>query len=394
MKPKTSHILPADLRLVAWEVTRSCNLACVHCRASSLRGPYAGELGTERCLRLLDEIAAVAKPVVILTGGEPLLRPDIYEIAAYGDGEGLRMVLATNGTFVDEAVAGRMIEAGIRRVSVSLDGPDAASHDAFRCVPGAFAGALDGIAAMQRAGMEFQINTTITRANLPRIREIHDLAHRLGAAAHHIFLLVPTGRGKEMADQAISALAYEETLNWFYEEGRDCPIQLKATCAPHYLRIFHQRRKECRVETGGMPDGSGPAGVGERLPEKDSAGAPVPTASGTAGSSGAGEGGGQPLHAMTRGCLGGSGFCFISHTGQVQPCGYLELDCGQVSQKGFAEIWKDSPVFRDLRDPGRYGGKCGRCEFLRVCGGCRARAYEATGDYLGEEPLCVYQPLG
>lgn len=345
--------------MVAWEVTRSCNLACGHCRASALRGPYPGELGTEKCLQLLDEIAAVAKPVIILTGGEPLLRKDIYDIAAYGDRKGLRMVLATNGTFVTEAVANRMIETGIRRVSVSLDGPDAGSHDAFRGVPGAFAEALAGIAAMKKAGLEFQINTTITRANLAQIREIHDLAHRLGAVAHHIFLLVPTGRGKEMADQAITASAYEETLNWFYEEGLGCGIQLKATCAPHYYRIFHQRHKERK-------------GTPERKPA-------------------AGEGG-HPLHAMTRGCLGGSAFCFISHTGQVQPCGYLELDCGQASEKGFAEIWNDSKIFHDLRDLGLYGGKCGRCEFIRVCGGCRARAYEATGDYLAEEPLCVYRP--
>ncbi|MBU2261325.1 MAG: heme b synthase [Proteobacteria bacterium] len=359
MKEEPSRILPHTLRMVAWEVTRSCNLACGHCRASALRGPYPGELGTEKCLQLLDEIAAVAKPVIILTGGEPLLRKDIYDIAAYGNRKGLRMVLATNGTFVTEAVANRMIEAGIRRVSVSLDGPDAGSHDAFRGVPGAFAEALTGIAAMKKAGLDFQINTTITRANLAQIREIHDLAHRLGAAAHHIFLLVPTGRGKEMADQAITASAYEETLNWFYEEGLGCAIQLKATCAPHYYRIFHQRHKE----RNGTP---------ERKPA-------------------AGEGG-HPLHAMTRGCLGGSAFCFISHTGQVQPCGYLELDCGQASEKGFAEIWNDSKIFRDLRDLGLYGGKCGRCEFIRVCGGCRARAYEATGDYLAEEPLCVYRP--
>ena len=360
VKEKTaSRILPGTLRMIAWEVTRSCNLACGHCRASALRGPYPGELETEKCLQLLDEIAAVAQPVIILTGGEPLLRKDIYAIAAYGNQKGLRMVLATNGTFVTETVAGRLSEAGIQRVSVSLDGPDAGSHDAFRCVPGAFAEALAGIAAMKKAGLEFQINTTITQANLAQIREIHDLAHRLGAAAHHIFLLVPTGRGKEMADQAITASAYEETLNWFYEEGLGCAIQLKATCAPHYYRIFHQRKKE----RGGAP-------------------AQVPSAGG----------GGHPLHTMTRGCLGGISFCFISHTGQVQPCGYLELDCGQVSEKGFAEIWNDSKIFRDLRDLNIYGGKCGRCEFIRVCGGCRARAYEATGDYLAEEPLCVYQP--
>jgi heme b synthase len=372
MSGNHSLILPHTLRMVAWEVTRSCNLACGHCRASAVCGPYEGEFDTKKCLKLLDEIAAVGKPVIILTGGEPLLRPDIYEIAAYGDGKGLRMVLATNGTLLTREAAEKLIRSGIRRVSISIDGPDAESHDAFRGVPDAFAGAMKGIEAMKRAGLEFQINTTITQANLLQIREIHDLAHRLGSAAHHIFLLVPTGRAKEMADQEIGPLAYEETLNWFYEEGLSCAIQLKATCAPHYYRIFHQRRKERHGEDGKaarpasavLPDGHPPL---------------------------AGEGG-QPLHTMTRGCLGGSAFCFISHTGQVQPCGYLELDCGQVTDKGFAEIWNESSVFRNLRDLGRYKGKCGRCEFIRVCGGCRARAYESTGDYLAEEPLCIYEP--
>ena len=218
-KGDAKYVLPHTLRMVAWEVTRSCNLACSHCRASALRGPYPGELDTERCLRLIDEIAAVAKPVMILTGGEPLLREDIYTLAAYGDGKGFRMVLATNGTLVIEKTARRMKAAGIKRVSVSLDGPDAASHDAFRGVPGAFAGALAGIEAMRRAELEFQINTTITQANLAQISKIHDLAHHLGAAAHHIFFLVPTGRGKELAAQAVTPLAYEETLNWFYEES-------------------------------------------------------------------------------------------------------------------------------------------------------------------------------
>jgi len=365
-------ILPHTLRMVAWEVTRSCNLACGHCRASALRGPYEGELDTERCLRLLDEIAEVGKPVIILTGGEPLLRPDIYEIAAYGDRKGLRMVLATNGTLVTGEVAEKLIRSGIRRVSISIDGPEAESHDAFRGVPGAFAGAMAGIAAMKQAGLEFQINTTITRANLSQIREIHDLVHDLGAAAHHIFLLVPTGRGKELAAQAISALDYEETLNWFYEEELSCSLQLKATCAPHYHRILHQRRNEKHGEAGKALRSASVAASAGKQPA-------------------AGEGG-HPLHAVTRGCLGGSAFCFISHTGQVQPCGYLELDCGRVTEKGFAEIWNESKIFQDLRDLGRYEGKCGRCEFIRVCGGCRARAYEATGNYLAEEPLCIYRP--
>ena len=228
-----NRILPHTLRMVAWEVTRSCNLACVHCRASAVCEPYAGEFDTEKCKRILDEIATIGNPVIILTGGEPMLRKDIYEIAAYGDRKGLRMVLATNGTLMTETVAENLIKAGIRRVSISIDGPEAESHDAFRRVPGAFAEAMAGIEAMKRVGLEFQINTTITQANIAQIRQIHDLAHGLGAAAHHIFLLVPTGRAKEMVDQEITPLAYEETLNWFYEEEQSCAIQLKATCAPH-----------------------------------------------------------------------------------------------------------------------------------------------------------------
>lgn len=362
---KRLPILEDTLRMVAWEITRRCNLACIHCRASSERGPYPDELTTDEGLRLLDEIASFSSPVIILTGGEPLLREDVYDLAAYGTKKGLRMVLATNGTLVTEAVARRMIEAGIQRVSISLDGADAGSHDAFRGVPGAFAGAMAGIAAMKHVGLEFQINTTITRANRAEIAQILDLAVRIGAAAHHIFLLVPTGRGREMADQSISAEAYEETLQWFVDEGYRSPIQLKATCAPHYFRVLRQRKK-LPAETDRTAAGRG--------------GAP-----GTKG---------HPLHAMTRGCLGGSAFCFISNTGQVQPCGYLEVDCGQVRDRGFEAVWKESAVFRDLRDLNRYGGKCGRCEFIRVCGGCRARAYEATGDYLAEEPLCIHEPGG
>ena len=342
------------VRMIAWEVTRSCNLSCVHCRAAANCGPYPGELSTEKCFQLIDEIATISSPVIILTGGEPLLRPDIFEIASYGTNKGLRMVMATNGTLVDSATVKKMIQSGIKRVSISIDGKDAQNHDAFRQEKGAFAGAMAGIAAMKDAGMEFQINTTITTANLKQIKDILELTKKLGAAAHHIFLLVPTGRGRDLADQAITAADYEETLLWFHQESLDCSIQLKATCAPHYFRIMHQQK-------------------GKEAKRKKPAG---------------------HFHESTRGCLGGISFCFISHIGQVQPCGYLELDCGNVQKQSFADIWENSEVFRNLRDLSKYGGKCGRCEFIKVCGGCRARAYEATGDYLAEEPLCLYQPKG
>jgi heme b synthase len=342
------------LRMVAWELTRGCNLACVHCRASAERGPYPGELSTEECFRVMDGIASFSKPVIILTGGEPLLRADIFDLARYGSEKGFRMVMATNGTLITEEMVEKMKASGIQRISVSLDGPTPETHDAFRKVKGAFEGSLRGIEMAKKESLEFQINTTVTQANLPLIPEILHLARSLGAVAHHIFLLVPTGRGKGLKDQEISALDYEKILHWFYEQRDHVPLQLKATCAPHYYRILRQRAKK----------------EGKKVIQKEFG-----------------------LDAMTRGCLGGISFCFISHVGQVQPCGYLELNCGNVREKPFQEIWVNCEVFQNLRDTDGYHGKCGRCEFRKVCGGCRARAYEISGDYMEEEPYCIYEPV-
>lgn len=343
----------ATLRLVAWEVTRNCNLNCMHCRAAATRGPYTGELDTGQCLNLLDEIKKAGDPIVILTGGEPLLREDIFEIARYGTDKGLRMVMAPNGTLITEALAREMADAGIQRISISIDGATPESHDQFRGVEGAFDGAMRGIRHAKNAGIEFQINTTITQSNLDQIPRIQELAAELGAVAHHIFLLVPTGRGKYLIDQEITAEEYENTLNWFYDQREETPLQLKATCAPHYYRILRQRAradgKTVTFQTHG-------------------------------------------LDAVTRGCLGGTGFCFISHRGIVQPCGFLHVNSGNVTETPFSEIWKDSEVFLNLRNFDNLKGKCGLCEYKKVCGGCRARAYEATGDYMAEEPLCTFQP--
>lgn len=342
-----------QLRLVAWEVTRNCNLNCVHCRAAATQGPYRGELDTAKCLQVLDEIEQVGKPIIILTGGEPLLREDVFQLARYGTDKGLRMVMATNGTLITEEVTGRMRSSGIQRVSISLDGATAEQHDRFRKVPGAFQGALEGIELLKKAHIEFQVNTTITRHNVEQAEAMLRLAVKLGAAAHHIFLLVPTGRAKDMLEQEIDALEYEKLLHWFFAMRREVPVHLKATCAPHYYRVLrqeaHKRGEKVDYATYG-------------------------------------------LDAMTRGCLGGTAFCFVSHVGIVQPCGYLELNCGDLKKASFHDVWTKSEVFRSLRDFSAYKGKCGRCEYLRVCGGCRARAYEATGDYLEEEPLCTYQP--
>ncbi len=264
----------STLRLVAWETTRNCNLNCAHCRASATMGPYSGELGTQASLRLLDQIAELGQPIVILTGGEPLLRPDIFELAQYGTDKGLRMVMAPNGTLVTDENAKKMAKAGIQRISISLDGTTKERHDSFRGVDGAYDGAMRGIAAAKKAGVEFQVNTTISKLNYDQIPEILKLAENLGAVALHIFLLVPTGRGKYIIDQEISADEYESTLNWFYDQRDKTRLQLKATCAPHYYRILRQRAKEegksVTFDTHG-------------------------------------------LDAVTRGCLGGTGFCFISH---------------------------------------------------------------------------------
>lgn len=342
-----------DLRLVAWEVTRSCNLACIHCRAAALDRPYEDELSTDECMGFLDEVASFAKPIIILTGGEPLLRPDIFEIAAYGHRKGLKMTMAVNGTLLTREKARKMIESGVQRISISLDGATAATHDAFRQVRGAFGGALHGVDSARAEGLDFQINTTITRINLQELPAIQELAVSLGAVAHHIFLLVPMGRGRDIEEQAISAEDYERTLHWFYEQRQRVPIQLKATCAPHYYRILRERSKSEGLDVTFQTHG---------------------------------------LDAVTRGCLGGIGFAFVSHVGQVQPCGYLELDSGNIREKPFREIWEKSPVFLNLRDFKKYEGKCGRCKYIGVCGGCRARAYESTGSYLAPEPLCLYEP--
>jgi len=351
--PHTMSDSTPKCRLIAWEVTRSCNLACKHCRAEAHPEPYPGELSTAEAKALIDTFPQVGDPIIIFTGGDPMMRPDVYELGAYATGKGLRCVMSPNGTLIDESSARRIRDAGFQRCSISIDGADAASHDAFRGVPGAFDASLRGIEHLKAVGMEFQINTTVTRGNLASFKEIFHLCERLGARAWHIFLLVPMGRAAGLAGEVISAEEYEEVLHWFYDFRKTTSMHLKATCAPHYYRIMRQRAHEEGVAV--TPDTFG-------------------------------------MDAMTRGCLGGTGFCFISHTGQLQPCGYLTLDCGNVRTTPFPELWRSTPWFLKFRNRKAYDGKCGHCEYHRFCGGCRARAYSLTGSPLAEEPLCAYQP--
>jgi heme b synthase len=331
-------------QLIAVETTRRCNLHCIHCRALAGEESVPGELSTSEITGLLDEIAARdIRPIVILTGGEPLLRDDIFDIARHGSELGFTMTIAPNGTLLDAEAARRLVDAGIRRVGVSLDGASPEVHDAFRNMPGAFVGVMKGIDSARAAGLPFQINTSVTAFNVDELAKVHELAKALGATAHHIFMLVRVGRGRQL-DAEVSPARQEKVLQWLAERHREGLIRVRATCAPHYFRILTQR-----------------AG-----------------AEGTA--------------AITRGCLAGRRFVFISSTGHVQPCGYLDIDCGSIRENGFWKVWDTSPVLHELRDDAKLRGKCGICDYVEYCGGCRARAYATTGDYLAEEPACLYLP--
>jgi heme b synthase len=355
---KQSGLLTPNLRLVAWELTRSCNLFCAHCRGSSTPDSYRDELSTKECFRLVDQILEVGRPIIILTGGEPLSRPDVLEIARYAAGKGLRVVMGTNGTLVTEEIASQLQAVPISRIGISLDFPVAELQDNFRGQSGAFAAAMKGIANARRAGIEIQINTTITRLNVDYLDELLGLALEVGAVAFHPFMLVPTGRGKGLASVELPPERYEQTLHWLYDKQLELGDRMffKPTDVPHYLRVVKQRQKQNQPEAAKIATGHDRANT------------------------------------ITRGCLAGTGFCFVSYQGKVKGCGYLDVEAGDIRKQGFARVWADSPLFRQLRDLANLKGKCAVCEYKRICGGCRARAYEATGDYLEAEPYCIYEP--
>jgi AdoMet-dependent heme synthase len=353
-------IITPRLNLVAWEITRSCNLKCAHCRASAVEGRSPDELSTNDCYHVIDGILEVGKPVLILTGGEPLIRPDVFEIAQYGVSKGLKVVMGSNGTLITDEIAQKLRSIPISRIAISLDFPVYQLQDKFRGRPGAFEAAMLGISAIRKAGLELQINCTLTRQNISYLDQLLELTMELGAVAFHPFFLVPTGRGKGLEGDELSAKEYEKALNWVYDRQLELGdrIFFKPTDAPHYLRVMKQRQRQ-----------SGEANVGNVEAR------PV-----------------SPAHTVTRGCLAGTGFCFISHTGVVQGCGYLEVEAGDVRKRPFSEIWVNSALFASLRDLSNIKGKCGDCEYKRICGGCRARAFEATGDFLEAEPYCLHQP--
>lgn len=346
---KTEAFLP---RVLAWELTRRCNLNCIHCRAMANASAPEGELTLDEYKGLIENVASFASPIIILTGGEPLLRPDLFEIAAYATGHGLKAAFSTNGTLVTRETARELLAAGVTIASISIDGSTPEIHDDFRQQPGAFEASRRGMSILQEAGIKVQVNTSLTRRNLEDLDNIYRLVKRMQAHAWHVFMLVPTGRGLSPANQdLIGADDYERVLNYIYEKNRDDQMEIKPTCAPQYYRILRQR-----AAADGIPVDL------ERF----------------------------GLNARTRGCLAGMGFGFVSYKGDVYPCGYYPKSAGNVRERPFREIWEKSELFQQLRDFSKLEGACGKCGYIKVCGGCRARAYAVTGNDFAAEPYCQH----
>lgn len=347
-----SDFLP---KWIAWESTRRCNLRCIHCRSSSSPLSPEGGFSTAEACGLLGHIREVYPAVIVLSGGEPLLRPDIFEIARHGTDLGLRMCLASNGTLVDRTVCRRIAESGIRIVSLSLDGSTAAIHDDFRQQPGAFDGTLRAAQLFREHGIEFIINSSFTRRNRHDIAATFQLAKSLQATAWYMFMIVPTGRGQDVLEELIPPADYDEILRWHYEqEKREDKLLMRPTCAPHYYRIVAEenRRGKDKLARRSLKFSTGGA----------------------------------------KGCIAGQTICLIDNEGEVYPCSYFPVSAGNVKKIPFRRIWENSTLFSELRDFGQYHGKCGQCEYGNVCGGCRARALAITGDYLDPEPFCNYIP--
>ncbi len=341
---------------IAWEITRRCNLNCVHCRSSSkLEVNDHPDFSFAEATRLLDDIHSYANPVIVLSGGEPLLRNDVFDIASYGTSLGMRMCLATNGTLVTEATCKDIVTAGIKMVSLSLDGATSAVHDNFRNQPGAFEGTMNAIRLFNEHGIKFLINSSFTQRNKEEAPKIYELVKGLGATAWYLFMIVPTGRGEEIMEELIPESEYEDILHWHYAMEKDESTMLvRPTCAPQYYRIVLQRSKK----------------EGEKFKRR--------TLKFSTGGS--------------KGCLAGQLICLIDVDENILPCSYFPKAAGNLKEQSFKEIWENSKLFLELRDFKNYGDNCGKCEYVNVCGGCRARAYAMTGDYLAQEPFCSYQP--
>lgn len=427
--------MPADFNrnpfIVIWEITRACSLHCVHCRAEAQHRRHPDELSTEEGKRLLDEIQSMDSPIFVFTGGDPLIREDLFELAAYGKSIGLRVSMTPSATpRVTMESMKKASEIGLDRWAFSLDGSTAAIHDRFRGTSGSFDLTMRSLKFLRELGMPLQINTTVCVHNKNDLPHIANLLTEMGVVMWSLFFLVPTGRGKE--EDMISPEEGEEILHWLAELGERVPFSVKTTAAPFYRRVLDQRAKAAGQQPGeaarrmlGVPElatatGKHPFAAGAGLAH-GAAGAGHPHSAGHSLAAGAGHPGGHPHgvgghpggsghpHAhggsspfgagdgkaamrAPRGVTDGSGFVFISHTGEISPSGFLPLNCGNVREEKLSEVYRTHPVFTSIRSPELYSGKCGVCDYSRMCGGSRARAYTATGDYMGSDPACAYIP--
>jgi radical SAM protein len=358
-----ARMVQADFNLspftIAWELTRACAFACRHCRAEAQPKRNPNELTTEEAFRLIDQIKEFGDPILVVTGGDPMMRRDLFDILVYASGKGLRTSLTPTTTRLVTVEKLRQVkDAGVRRVAVSIDGPSAEAHDAFRGFQGSFDMAVKIARAVGEAGLSLQVNTTVSRYNVDRLDEFIELVSGLNAVQWSLFFLVPTGRA--LSGDMISAEEHERVFDWLYGLSGKAPFDIKSTAAPAYRRVVIQKAMENGASSGTL------AGAGYRYEDG--------------------------LNRPVQGVNDGKGFCFISHVGDVCPSGFLPLPAGNVRERSVVDIYRNSRLFRELRNPVLLTGKCSGCRFREVCGGSRARSYAVTGDYLASDPSCVYEP--
>ncbi len=354
------------LRLLFWEATIKCNLACAHCRRLESDEAVVTDLPSSHAKELIVQLAQLGRaqpmmPVLVFSGGEPLCREDIFELVDYARSFGIVPALATNGTMINAATAQKIVDSRIVRVAVSLDGATAEVHNKMRQLDGAFEKAIEGICRLHKKKVPFQINITLTKHNAGQLEDVYTLAGSLGAVALHIFMLVPVGCGRTLAEtDMLSPEEYEQKLLEICRLDSAGQLQVKVTCGPHYERVIRQQGLYQTRSKAGQRGGS------------------VPASNRHGGSS--------------RGCLAGLGVLFVGHQGDVFPCGYLPVKCGSVLKEPLSRIWYSNKDLARMRDSSVLEGKCGVCGYKQVCGGCRGRAYAATGNYMAEEPFCAYIP--
>lgn len=354
--------------IVIWETTRACQLNCVHCRAEAQTIPDPNELNHQEAIKLVDEIYEMGNPMLVFTGGDCMMREDLFEVAEYAINKGMRVSMTPSATpNVTKEKMKKAKEIGLSRWGFSLDGPDAAIHDQFRGTSGSFDLTIEKIKYLNELKMPHQINTVITKYNYDRLEEMVDLVTELKAAVWYIFTLVPTGRGQ--MEDCISPVEHEKVFRWLYELSKSAPFDIKLTASQHYRRVVFQQKTR------------------ENLANKDKIRYEDTLTKDMASII-------DGLKRAPKGVNDGNGFAFVSHIGDVYPSGMLPLKAGNIRETSLAEIYRESKIFKELRNPDLYKGKCGKCEFRYVCGGSRSRAYAVTGDYLESEPFCIYIPQG